>query len=287
MEIKAPDNVENFLDRVQNILEEDEINGNLILGICGNLKKNTYHYGNEEPFYSVLYDDHNMVQLICLMTPPYKLNIYEHRKLNDNAIDMLVNDIHSRKIEINGVSGEINLTKSFIKKWVEIKKCKYELDKELRLFKLMHVNPYNRPDGIFRKARYKDIEILTEYMRQFTIAINEPEDDLEKIRETCENTIGDENFYLWEKDNKIVSMARKARPTKNGMAINYVYTPMEFRKKGYATACVSELSQNILNAGKKFCVLFTDLANPISNSIYQKIGYKPVNDYASYKFSDR
>jgi predicted GNAT family acetyltransferase len=57
---------------------------------------------------------------------------------------------------------------------------------------------------------------------------------------------------------------------KNGMAINSVYTPKEHRNKGYGTATVSELSKNILSSGKKFCTLFADLANPISNSVYEK-----------------
>lgn len=57
-----------------------------------------------------------------------------------------------------------------------------------------------------------------------------------------------------------------------------VYTPPEFRKNGYASFVVAELSQKILNSGKKFCILYTDLANPTSNKIYQNIGYKEVAD---------
>jgi predicted GNAT family acetyltransferase len=281
-----PNNAENFLEITWNILEEDEINSNLILGICNNLIKNKHHYGNEDPFYSVVYNDNNIIQLLGLMTLPHKLNIYEYKKSNNGAIDMFTKNIYSKYTKINGVSGEINIAKAFAKKWVEIKGCQCELDMELRLFKLTKVNPYNRPDGIFRKAIYGDVETLTEFMRQFSKDINEPENDIEKTRKNCENIIKNEEFYVWETSNKIVSMARKARPTKNGTAINRVYTPIEFRKKGYATACVSELSQNILNSGKKYCILSADLANPISNSIYQKIGYKPVNDYIRYKFKE-
>jgi predicted GNAT family acetyltransferase len=286
MKIINPNNVTEFLEIARNILEDDEINGSLILGICNNLIKNEHHYGNEDPFYSIIYNDNNIIQLLGLMTLPYKLNIYENKESNNNAIDIFTKNIHLKYTQINGVSGEINIAKAFAKKWVEIKGCQCELDKELRLFKLTKVNPYNKPDGIFRKAVYEDVEILKEFMKQFSTDINEPKDDIEKIRKSCENIIKNGEFYVWEKDGKIVSMARKTRPTKNGMAINYVYTPMEFRKKGYATACVSELSRNILNSGKNHCTLFTDLANPISNSIYKKIGYEPVNDCISYKFNE-
>lgn len=68
--------------------------------------------------------------------------------------------------------------------------------------------------------------------------------------------------------------------------VNAVYTPPHYRGKGYATSCVASLSQHLLNSGYKFCSLFTDLANPVSNSIYMKIGYRPVCDYDEYKFTE-
>ena len=63
-----------------------------------------------------------------------------------------------------------------------------------------------------------------------------------------------------------------------------VYTPSDLRGRGYASACVAELSQRILDSGKAFCTLFTDLANPISNSIYQRIGYRPLGDFREITF---
>jgi len=68
------------------------------------------------------------------------------------------------------------------------------------------------------------------------------------------------------------------------MAVSLVYTPPERRNRGYASALVAALSQHLLDAGWQFCVLFTDLANPISNSIYQRIGYRPVSDFDEYDF---
>ncbi|MFX0084189.1 MAG: GNAT family N-acetyltransferase [Candidatus Hodarchaeota archaeon] len=67
--------------------------------------------------------------------------------------------------------------------------------------------------------------------------------------------------------------------------MNYVYTPPNFRRKGYATELVAKLIQTILNEGNKYCFLFTDLENPTSNKIYQTIGYKPVIDIDVYKFT--
>ncbi|MGH2521912.1 MAG: GNAT family N-acetyltransferase [Anaerolineales bacterium] len=90
-------------------------------------------------------------------------------------------------------------------------------------------------------------------------------------------------IYFWE-DPHPVSMAGYGGPTPNGIRVGPVYTPPEQRRKGYASACVAALSQLMLDRGRKYCFLFTDLANPTSNHIYQQIGYEPVCDVDEYKF---
>lgn len=80
-------------------------------------------------------------------------------------------------------------------------------------------------------------------------------------------------------------MAASARPTKRAIAVNGVYTPPRWRRHGYATACVAALSEILLRRGFAFCVLYTDLANPTSNGIYTRIGYRPVRDFLMYELS--
>ncbi len=106
---------------------------------------------------------------------------------------------------------------------------------------------------------------------------------LEELRYEAQLKIQDRHFFLWD-DGEPVALAGKTRPTPNGCCIGPVYTPLEFRRKGYATALTAALSQLLLDEGKQFTALFTDLANPTSNSIYQKIGYRPVCDLDEYRF---
>ena len=73
-------------------------------------------------------------------------------------------------------------------------------------------------------------------------------------------------------------------PTTSGIWIGPVYTPPAERNKGYATSLVARMSQQALDGGRKFCALFTDLSNPTSNAIYQRIGYRPICRYALYGF---
>ncbi|PSP08246.1 MAG: hypothetical protein BRC56_02265 [Cyanobacteria bacterium SW_9_47_5] len=94
-----------------------------------------------------------------------------------------------------------------------------------------------------------------------------------------------QRLYTWQ-DRVPVSIVHVARFTPNGVGISGVYTPPPYRSKGYASACVAALSQSLLNLGYKSCFLITDLSNPTSNQIYQKIGYQPVGDACDYWFED-
>jgi predicted GNAT family acetyltransferase len=90
-------------------------------------------------------------------------------------------------------------------------------------------------------------------------------------------------LHLWE-DGEVVSLAGVGSLTPNGIRIGPVYTPPEARNRGYASSLVAAVSQAELDAGRRFCFLFTDQANPVSNHIYQAIGYRPVRDVEAYRF---
>ncbi|MFJ9500076.1 GNAT family N-acetyltransferase [Brevibacillus centrosporus] len=67
-------------------------------------------------------------------------------------------------------------------------------------------------------------------------------------------------------------------------AVSRLKKPLSRRKNGYASTCVAILSQQLLDAGYQFCSLYTDLANPTSNRIYQAIGYRPIQDSVVLRF---
>ena len=73
-----------------------------------------------------------------------------------------------------------------------------------------------------------------------------------------------------------------AQPPANGVVrVGFVYTPPDARGHGYASALVADISAEVLAGGDR-CILYTQLANPTSNAIYQRIGYKPLSDFAAY-----
>ena len=82
-----------------------------------------------------------------------------------------------------------------------------------------------------------------------------------------------------------VSLAGFGGRTPNGIRVGPVYTPPDLRGRGYASALTADLTRRLLAGGRRFCFLYTDLANPTSNSIYQRIGYRPVSDADLWSFT--
>jgi predicted GNAT family acetyltransferase len=92
-------------------------------------------------------------------------------------------------------------------------------------------------------------------------------------------------IWLWEMDSEPVSMAWLTPPVGGVSRVSGVYTPSDLRGHGYASACVARISEHALATGSRLCMLYTDLANPISNKIYQRIGYRPVADAQEWFFT--
>ncbi len=105
-------------------------------------------------------------------------------------------------------------------------------------------------------------------------------------RELVERRLADAGggFELWEDGGRVVSLAGYGAPTANGIRIGPVYTPPEHRRRGYASALTAGVTQKLLDRGRRFCFLYTDLANPTSNSIYRQVGYEPVSDVDQWRF---
>lgn len=117
----------------------------------------------------------------------------------------------------------------------------------------------------------------------FVIECNLPESRSPDLRdEVLRKTqigIAKRTRVIWEINGSPVSMAGAARPADFGTSVSWVYTPEIHRSKGYASQLVAKFSQNLLDKGAPRCLLFTDARNPISNAIYQRIGYRHACDF--------
>ena len=91
-------------------------------------------------------------------------------------------------------------------------------------------------------------------------------------------------LLLWEVDGEPVAYAM-ARPATAGMSrVGPVYTPPAHRRRGYAGAVTAAATRWALDHGARHVAIFTDLANPTTNRLYPRLGFRPVYDALEVRF---
>jgi GNAT superfamily N-acetyltransferase len=154
-----------------------------------------------------------------------------------------------------------------------------------RLYRLDQLAAPTVP-GRPRVAIEDDVDLLTRWRTDFAKeALPDQRDhteDAAQVRRLLE--MGD-SVILWEDRGQPVSWACASTPIDGMSRVGPVYTPPEHRAHGYGSAVTAAVSQHARDAGARDVILFTDLANLTSNSIYQKIGYRPVYDSSELHFA--
>jgi GNAT superfamily N-acetyltransferase len=186
--------------------------------------------------------------------------------------------------ELPSVSGPRDTAEPFAELWSKLTGTTIKEAMAGRLYRLAHLEPPVLP-GHARAAAEDDVALLAGWRRDFQIEAmghervpGSAESDLRRSM-----AVGS-GHVLWEVDGRVVSYAAAGAPI-NGMSrVGPVYTPRELRGRGYGTAVTSAATQWALDAGAENVLLLTDLANSTSNSIYQRIGYRPVLDTTELEF---
>lgn len=282
MELRRFDSIEEFYRRAEPFLLEREAEHNLILGISANLRR--YPERVEQPPYMATVEHDGEVVTAALRTPPHNL-VLSHVAAAE-AIPLLARELHDECQTLPGVISSVPFGKTFAEEWRRLTTQPYELAMAQRIYRLEKVNPVEGVPGRLRRAGVGDRDLLSRWLVEFN------KEALGEIATPGFNSMVDrfldsetQGIYFWE-DGQPVSMAGFSRPTPNGIVIIAVYTPRQNRGRGYASACVAALSQLLLDQGRKYCFLYTDLANATTNHIYQAIGYEPVCDADMYRFGN-
>jgi predicted GNAT family acetyltransferase len=179
-----------------------------------------------------------------------------------------------------GVLGPSDTARAFGDLWCSKTGQDWVVGMEQRIHKLTQVRAVEMSAGRMIRAGTGHLGLATRWFREFARETGVSDVD---PRHAAKRRIDRQRLYLWMHE-EIVAMAGWSGTTRNGVRVNAVYTPPESRGLGYATSCVATLSRQILKSGREFCCLYTDLANPTSNAIYQRIGYEPVCDASALEF---
>lgn len=282
LKLEQFDSARSFLERTGPFLERDEAGNNLLIGLGQMVAQQEAKDGlTAKAWFGAVENSEGNLVLVMLLNSLNMIVAGEGPEL-EQAVQLAVDYIYQSGREMPGVVGPVEAAGFTAREWASIAGKTAYVKMNQRIYRLDRVNPVASSPGNIRAAVAGDMELVTDWIYEFAESIREKMSREEAAAKASDN-IRSGSLYIWE-DGRPVSMAKKARPTRNGVVISLVYTPPEYRNKGYATSCVASLSQLLLDEGFRFCSLYTDLSNPTSNAIYAKIGYTPVQDSILYRF---
>jgi hypothetical protein len=272
-----------FFAEAEPLLLVDEARHNLILGIAGSVRDGLY-----KDFRLWLVRDGIEVVAAALRTPPYNLILAEPR--SSEALAALAEAIAGE--DLPGLVGGEPEVYEFAELWSRHTGRTTRTNMRQGVYALEQVEPLPAVPGSARVATADDRDLAVRWWLAFLDeAMHEGDPGREHAEENVDHRLSSASagILLWEDGGEPVSVAGWGGRTPNGIRVGPVYTPPELRGRGYATALTAELSQRLLDGrlfegGRRFCFLYTDLANPTSNAIYERIGYLRVAESAEIVF---
>ncbi|MFI2434381.1 GNAT family N-acetyltransferase [Streptomyces sp. NPDC018693] len=271
-----------FLDRAGDFLRSRPALHTVPLTVTEDLRsQGTRRYGEQAPFFGYLRGDRAQVRAACFRTPPFGLYV---TPLTADDADSLARRLTEAGRDLPGVAGDRETAEGFARAWRRRTGAPFGLHQHQRLYRLGDLTPPSpAPPGRARTATEADRPQLRAWHDDFIAAIGEPpRDDADAW---IDARLSRDGLTLWEGPEGIpVAMAGVTSMVAGQIRVAPVYTPAQWRGRGYAGAATAEASRAALAAGASEVLLFTDLANPTSNGLYQRLGYRPVRDFAVYDF---
>jgi predicted GNAT family acetyltransferase len=270
-----------FLARAEPLLLADEARHNLLLGLAGTIRDTPDLYP-ERHMWLVVEDGRPLAA--ALRTPPYNLILGQPE--SETALAELVDAIAGQ--DLPGAVGATPEVSAFADLWAARAGVTSTLGMRQGVYELDEIESLPEVRGEPRVATTADRELVLRWWIAFGDEVmhdGAPGRDRAEVSVDHKLSAAETGILLWEDEGETVSFAGWGGRTPNGIRVGPVYTPPELRGRGYATAVTAELSRRQLEAGRRFCFLYTDLANPTSNAIYERIGYRRVCESAEYSFA--
>ncbi|MHB1484866.1 MAG: GNAT family N-acetyltransferase [Saccharofermentanales bacterium] len=287
MKFKLYKDVHEFYNDTYDVLMRHEAQNMIPLGnlIIGHEGKDKTDWRDPVNWLMATVSDASGIYLTAIMTPPHNITLYATDNIIiPEAVNCLSDGL--KEITIPGVTTEKTLAEYFAKEYTLRKGLNVITIMNQRIYELTAVNPDIQKIGNVRLLDEKDMSFFPYWAEAFYAAGNHGKTEM-SIPQSPEHylyRLAAKKLYVLENNGVPVSMAGFTREMQTAIGVAFVYTPAYYRGNGYATSIVAQISQLALDKGFTKCVLYTDLAKPTPNSIYQKIGYKPICDSLQLKF---
>jgi GNAT superfamily N-acetyltransferase len=237
-------------------------------------------FGDAAPLFGWHAAPDGTVDAAFLQTPPYPVVLTD---MTDGRAAALAAELANEGRRPPGVNAAPAPGAAFAAAWREHTGQAARTGMRMRLYALDRLLPPDPPPpGQPRTASAADRDLLLAWFDAFHDEASPPGPrESERI---VEDRLGHGGLILWELDGSPVSLAGRSRAAAGQARVGPVYTPPDLRGRGFGGAATTAATQAALDDGAEGVVLFTDLANPTSNTLYQRLGYRALSDRAVLRF---
>ena len=268
-----------FLKAAKPWLARAEVENNVMLTIASSIADGTRTL-KEPPYFAVAVVG-SEIDCCASRTPPHNMLVANG---TPRGLVALAADAFGAFGRLPGVNGPRQSATRFAEAWLALAGGRAAISMRQRLHKIERVStdlPVTQ--GRLREVTSSERGLAIEWALAFVREAipNHPNE----AEESVDRHLRAGTLNFWDDGGPVTMCASVGGPSTSAR-INLVYTPPDLRRRGYATAAVSALTRRLLDMGRRYCCIYTDLANPTSNSVYRRIGYRPVCDIDEYSFAE-
>jgi RimJ/RimL family protein N-acetyltransferase len=272
-----------ILGAAEPLLRSDPFSTNVIAVVAGR-----FAAGNEPDnglaLWATVEDDDNEDRVVgaAMHTPSYHLFV---SRMPRGAALSLAHHLAEAARDLPGVNGAVGSSGAFAETWTARTGQRSAVVTAMRMYRLGDLaRPPGVPGAAAASVTDRDLELVTAWFAAFHDEAQQhaPAVDWPVL---AERRVRARQVHLWRDGDEFVALAGMSAPAAGVARVGPVYTPPQYRRRGYGAAVTAEATAAALDGGAEHVVLYTDLANPTSNSIYQAIGYLPDHDAEERVFS--
>ncbi len=272
------DDIASYQAAAGGLLRADPVRNTVLLSVLASLVTfGPAAFGQQPPLYGWWSPNDagvnsRTVTAAILRTPPYALLV---TTLPGPSAAQLAGVLADSGTELPGINGREQDATALARAWHERTGRRGQVSQRQRLYQLGDlVRPEPAPHGTARVATVADVAIVRAFYSAFSAEVGDENTPEQLVADRL--TAG--QLMLWEAGGAPVSLAGVTGVLEGVARIGPVYTPPRWRGRGYGGAVTGAIGELVRERGAASVVLFTDLANPASNSLYVKLGYQPVED---------
>ncbi|HEV2787213.1 MAG TPA: GNAT family N-acetyltransferase [Solirubrobacteraceae bacterium] len=279
------DDPQEFLDRAGDFLRARTASNSVPLSVAARLaaRQRRPAAGAEAPLFGSWQPSGTAVAGTFIHTPPFPLHLSAPPQRALAPLAQLLARLERRPAGIDA-GGE--LAAAFAAAWTACCPCEAVPALHSRLYRLATLRgPQPAPAGRAAVASAGDRELLVDWLTEFGREVGTWDAG---STPQIDDRLAAGVYTLWrDAAGEPVAVAGVSGAVDAVRRIGPVYTRPDRRGEGFGGAVTAARCRRALDEGVREIVLYADVGNPVSNRLYRRLGFEPVEERRALRFEYR